>query len=42
MGAKDESAAKRESRKSNNGAHVAAWKKDEVHEIPKNNYPIGR
>jgi len=24
------------------GAHVAAWKKDEVHEIPKNNYPVGK
>lgn len=24
------------------GVHVAAWKKGEVHEIPKNNYPVGK
>jgi hypothetical protein len=37
---KNESASK-ESNNNNHGVHVAAWKKDEVHEIPKNNYPVG-
>lgn len=31
----------REEGTGNSGAHVAAWKKDEVHEIPKNNLPVG-
>lgn len=39
--AKSEPVKNESNNNNNNGVHVAAWKKDEVHEIPKNNYPIG-
>lgn len=29
-------------RRNESGVHVAAWKKDDLQEIPKNNLPLGK